>query len=259
MSFTSQSRSGVDQVETETVSFLTRKFARSGSLSATDARLLDNVPVHIRDVGRDQDLVREGDHSPHCILLIEGFACRYRTLSDGRRQIVSFHVSGDFLDLQGYLLDRLDHGIGTLTPSKIGQISHTAIEELLESKSLTRRLWRETVVDGAIHREWLVNVGRRTAYQRVAHIFCELVTRLQAVGLARNGACDLPLTQGELADATGLSTVHVNRVIQELRRDGLITLRGRVFSAIDWEGLKRAAEVDPNYLKLLGHRHEPPG
>lgn len=244
-------------MDTQTASFLTRKFERSGSLSGADARLLDAVPLSIRDVGRDQDLVREGDHSPHCIVLIEGFACRYRSLSDGRRQIVSFHISGDFLDLQGYLLDRLDHGIGTLTFSRIGQIPHSAIEELLKSPSLTRRLWRETVVDGAIHREWLVNVGRRSAYQRVAHIFCELVTRLQAVGLARNGACDLPLTQGELADATGLSTVHVNRVIQELRRDGLITLRGRVFSALDWEGLKRAAEVDPHYLELLAGRSRP--
>jgi CRP-like cAMP-binding protein len=214
--------------------------------------------MSIREVGRDQDLVREGDHSPHCLVLIEGFACRYRTLSDGRRQIVSFHIAGDFLDLQGYLLQRLDHGFGTLTPSRIGLIPHTAIEELLERPSLVKRLWRETVVDGAIHREWLVNVGRRTAYQRVAHIFCELVTRLQGAGLARDGACDLPLTQGELADATGLSTVHVNRVIQELRRDGLIILRGRVFTALDWEGLKRAAEVDPSYLDLLSKRHETP-
>lgn len=241
-------------MDAQAVPFLTRKFTRGGPISAADARLLDAVPITVRDVGRDQDLVREGDHSPHCIVLIEGFACRYRTLSDGRRQIVSFHVAGDFLDLQGYLLERLDHGIGTLTPSKIGQIPHTAIEDLLQSPSLTRRLWRETVVDGVIHREWLVNVGRRSAYQRVAHIFCELVTRLQAVGLARDGACDLPLTQGELADASGLSTVHVNRVIQELRRDGLITLRGRVFSALDWEGLKRAAEVDPTYLELLSKR-----
>lgn len=217
-------------------------------------RLLDSVPVTVRDVARDQDLVREGEHSPSCILLQEGFACRYRTLSDGRRQIVSFHIAGDFLDLQGYLLDRLDHGIGTLTPSRIGMIPHSALETLMESPTITRCLWRETVIDGAIHREWLVNVGRRTAYQRVAHIFCELVTRLQAVGLAREGVCDLPLTQSELADATGLSTVHVNRIIQELRRDGLITLKGRVFAAHDWAGLKNAAEVDPAYLELLSSR-----
>lgn len=245
-------------METQALSYLARKFRGTGRLSDVELGMLDAVPMPMRDVGRDQDLVREGDHSPNCILLLDGFACRYRTLSDGRRQIVSFHIAGDFLDLQGYLLDRLDHGIGTLTPSKIGMIPHTAIGELLRSPTITRLLWRETVIDGAIHREWLVNVGRRTAYQRVAHIFCELVTRLQAVGLAHGGACDLPLTQSELADATGLSTVHVNRVIQELRRDELITLRGRVFSALDWAGLKRAAEVDPNYLELLASRHRPP-
>ncbi len=238
----------------QAVGFLTRKIQGSSKLSEAELGMLDAVPMLVRDVGRDQDLVREGEHSPSCILLLEGFACRYRTLSDGRRQIVSFHISGDFLDLQGFLLQRLDHGIGTLTPSKIGLIPHSAIEDLLVSPMITRFLWRETVIDGAIHREWLVNVGRRTAYQRVAHVFCELVTRLQAVGLARDGACDLPLTQSELADATGLSTVHVNRVIQELRRDGLITLRGRVFSALDWAGLKKAAEVDPNYLQLLSSR-----
>lgn len=241
-------------VGTQANSFLAHKFIPSGLLSDAEVLRLDGVPMQVRDVARDQDLVREGEHSPQCILLLEGFACRYRSLSDGRRQIVSFHISGDFLDLQGYLLDRLDHGIGTLTPSRIGLIQHSAIEELMTSPVIARLLWRETVIDGAMHREWLVNVGRRTAYQRVAHVFCELVTRLQAVGLGSDGACDLPLTQSELADATGLSTVHVNRVIQELRRDGLITLKGRVFSAPDWNGLKLAAEVDPHYLALLSTR-----
>ncbi|MBV8912585.1 MAG: winged helix-turn-helix domain-containing protein, partial [Acetobacteraceae bacterium] len=107
-----------------------------------------------------------------------------------------------------------------------------------------------TLVDAAIYREWVLNVGRRTAYQRVAHVLCELATRLQAVGLAKDGACDLPITQGELADATGLSTVHVNRVIQELRRDGLIEMRARNFTARNWEGLKMAAGFDPLYLHL---------
>ncbi len=242
------------QVDGQVNSFLAQKFLPSSLLSPADVARLEAVPMQVREVGRDQDLVREGEHSPQCIVLLDGFACRYRSLSDGRRQIVSFHVPGDFLDLQGFLLDRLDHGIGTLTPSRIGLIAHSSIQELLESPAITRLLWRETVIDGAIHREWLVNVGRRTAYQRVAHVFCELVTRLQAAGLGDDGVCDLPLTQSELADATGLSTVHVNRVIQELRRDGLITLRGRVFRALDWAGLMRAAEVDPKYLKLLSTR-----
>ena len=116
--------------------------------------------------------------------------------------------------------------------------------------SLARLFWHETLVASAIFREWIVNVGRRSAYQRVAHVLCELVTRMEAVGLARDGICDLPLTQSELADATGLSTVHVNRVIQELRRENLIALHSRTFSALNWSGLKAAAEFDAKYLQL---------
>lgn len=237
-------------METDASSILIRKFLAYGSLSAAERKLLDEMVVHARDAGPDQDLVREGDRPQHCIILLEGFACRYRTLSDGRRQILSFHIPGDFLDLQGFLLEQIDHGIATLTPSRIATIPYTVISAMIEHPTLTRLFWRETLVDGAIFREWIVNVGRRTAYQRVAHVLCELCTRLQAVGLARDGVYNLPITQGELADATGLSTVHVNRVIQELRRDELIALRGRTFAALNWERLKSAAGFDPGYLQL---------
>lgn len=206
--------------------------------------------MQMRDVAADQDLVREGDRPQTCMLLVEGFAARYRTLSDGRRQILSFHIAGDFMDLQGLTLTRLDHSISTLTACRVAMFTHGAITDLLTDPGLTRVLWHEAMVDSAIFREWIVNVGRRSAYQRVAHVLCELVTRMEAVGLAHDGICDLPLTQGELADATGLSTVHVNRVIQELRRENLITLRSRTFSALNWSGLKVAAEFDANYLQL---------
>lgn len=212
--------------------------------------MLDGVPIQVRDIAADQDLVREGDRPQNCMLLVEGFAARYRTLSDGRRQILSFHIPGDFMDLQSLTLTRLDHSIGTLTASRVALFTHGAMNDLLLDPGLTRILWHEAMVDSAITREWIVNVGRRSAYQRVAHVLCELVTRMEAVGLAHDGICDLPLTQGELADATGLSTVHVNRVIQELRRESLITLRSRTFSALNWSGLKSAAEFDASYLQL---------
>lgn len=232
-------------------SILVRKLSELGPLTPGERKLLEGMALHVRDVGRDRDLVREGDRPGHCLLLLDGFACRYRTLADGRRQILSFHIAGDFMDLQGYLLGRLDHSIATLTPSKIGTIPHSALAAAAEHPNLARLLWRDTLIDGAVFREWIVNVGRRTAYQRVAHVLCELATRLQHIGRARDGICDLPITQGELADATGLSTVHVNRVIQELRRDGLIELRGRSFTALDWEGLKSAAGFDPSYLQFV--------
>ena len=237
-------------MDMQSTSVLVRKLSTLGPLTDGERALLETFPIHVREIGRDRDLVREGERASHCILLLEGFACRYRTLADGRRQIVSFHIPGDFMDLQGYVLQRLDHSIAALTASKIAVIPYAVIAEMIEHPNLTRLLWRDTVIDGAIHREWIVNLGRRTAYQRIAHVLCELVTRLEAIGLATGGACDLPLTQSELADATGLSTVHVNRVIQELRRDGLIELRGRTFTALKWDELKSAAEFDPFYLQI---------
>jgi CRP-like cAMP-binding protein len=237
-------------VDDDYTSVLTHKLSSRAKLSAREIRILDAVPFQTRDVAADQDLAREGDRPSVCILLVDGFAARYRTLADGRRQILSFQIAGDFMDLQSFTLDRLDHSIGTLTSSRVAIFSHSSISELIAEPSLARLFWHETLVDSAIFREWIVNVGRRNAYQRVAHVLCELVTRMEAVGLARDGICDLPLTQSELADATGLSTVHVNRVIQELRRENLITLRSRTFSALNWTGLKMAAEFDASYLQL---------
>ena len=239
------------------ISVLSHKLSSRAKLSARDIQVLDSVPFQLREIGADQDLVREGDRPSTCILLVDGFAARYRTIADGRRQILSFQIAGDFMDLQSFTLDRLDHSIVTLTASRIAVFSHASISGLFTEPSLARLFWHETLIDSAIFREWIVNVGRRNAFQRVAHVLCELVTRMEAVGLARDGICDLPLTQSELADATGLSTVHVNRVIQELRRENLITLRSRTFSALNWSGLKVAAEFDAGYLQLKPSRLDP--
>jgi CRP-like cAMP-binding protein len=229
---------------------LIRKLSALGTLGPQESRLLEETPLHMREVGPDQDIVREGDRPGQCLLLIEGFCCRYKTLADGRRQIVSFNIPTDFLDLPGFLLTVLDHNIASLTHVRLATIPHAAMLEWVQQPNLALLLWRDAMIDAAIYREWVLNVGRRTAYQRVAHVLCELATRLQAVGLASDGVCDLPITQGELADATGLSTVHVNRVVQELRRDGLIEMRGRSFAARNWSGLKAAAGFDPTYLQL---------
>jgi len=237
-------------MDLQPINALMRKLNSLGPLTEPERRLMDDVVLHVRDVGPDQDLAREGERPGQCLLLLDGFCCRYKALADGRRQIVSFNISGDFLDLPGFVLTGLDHSISTLTQVRLAAIPHAVIGEWGRHPNLALLLWRDTVVDAAIYREWVLNVGRRSAYQRVAHVLCELATRLQAVGLARSGVCDLPIIQSELADATGLSTVHVNRVIQELRRDGLIELRGRSFAARDWEGLKLAAGFDPNYLHL---------
>ena len=237
-------------MDSDTTSVLTHKLSLRAKFSSREARILDAIPFQLRDIAADQEIAHEGDRPSVCILLVEGFAARYRTLTDGRRQILSFQIAGDFMDLESFTLNRLDHSIGTLTTSRVAIFANSSISEVIADPAIARLFWHEVEVGGAIFREWIVNIGRRNAFQRVAHVLCELVTRMEAVGLAHDGICDLPLTQSELADATGLSTVHVNRVIQELRRENLITLRSRTFSALNWSGLKLAAEFDATYLQL---------
>lgn len=238
---------------------LTRKLSQLGPLSVEEQRLIDDLPVNVRDVGSDIDLVRERERSESCLVLLEGFCCRYKMLADGRRQIVSFNIPGDFLDLPRLILDRSDHNVGTLTPVRVGSVPRRALAELSSAPNLWRLLWLDTLLDAAIYSEWVLNIGRRNARQRVAHLLCELITRLRAVGLAESARCDLPITQGELADATGLSTVHVNRVVQELRREGLIAMKGRNFTALNWDRLTLAAGFDASYLQLPTATADRPG
>ena len=194
-----------------------RKLERLGPLTDEERRTLEDLPLSVRRVDTDRDLVRDGQRPSHCLLLLEGFSCRYKVLADGGRQITSFHIPGDIVDLTGLLLGRMDHGIGTLTPVRVAPIPQAAILDWMgRHPGLARLLWRDTMVDAAVFREWVVDVGRRSARQRVAHPLCELVTRLRAAGLARDRGCGLPITQAELADATGLSAVPVNRTLQEL-------------------------------------------
>ena len=169
-------------------------------------------------------------------------------MQDGQRQIMSFHFPGDILDLSGLLLGKLDHGIGTLTPVEVAPIAHTTLLGWIEQHpGLGRLLWQDTLADAAVFREWVVNVGRRPALARTAHLLCEMVARLQAVGL-EDQAFDLPITAIELADSTGLSVVHVNRVLQELRAKRLVEGRGETLAVLDWDGLRRVAGFDPDYL-----------
>jgi CRP-like cAMP-binding protein len=176
---------------------------------------------------------------------------RYKVLDEGKRQISAFHVAGDMPDLQGLHLSVMDHNLGALTRVTALSVPHEALRELLlRIPELNAPFWRDTLVDAAIFREWVANVGRRPAYQRLAHLFCELYLKQVAVGLARDGRCPMPVTQVDLADATGLTSVHVNRTLRELRRDGLIELRGKRLEIPDWPRLVAAASFNPAYLHL---------
>ncbi len=227
---------------------LIRKLDQLGSLSEAEKQALTSFPLNVRLIGADLDLIRAGDHPSDCQLILEGFVCRYKTIEDGRWQIVSFHIPGDIVDLNSLSLGQMDHNVATLTQVKVASIPHAILLEWMRNHPhFARLLWRDTLIDAFIFREWVLNVGRRSAIERIAHLLCEMVTRLRAVGLE----CDLPITQAKLADATGLSAVHVNRTVQELQGDGLIELSGKTVAMLDWERLKRTAGFDPGYLHQL--------
>jgi CRP-like cAMP-binding protein len=220
-------------------------------LSEDEKDVLRNVSGTIKTVGPRQDLVREGDRPSECCLILEGFAYRYKLTEEGKRQIFSFHIPGDIPDLQSLHIDVMDHSLSSLTTCKAMFISHESVRNLMQGcPRISDAFWRDTLIDAAVFREWILNLGRREAYERMAHLLCEFYVRLKAVGLTNGDACDMPFTQAELADATGLSTVHVNRTLQELRGDGLITLRAGSLSVLDWNRLREAGEFDPTYLHL---------
>lgn len=230
---------------------LLRKLETIVALSAEERQALEGVAGTVRHVAADHDILRDGDRPGECCLMLEGFACRYKLTRAGKRQIFSFHIAGDIPDLHSLHLSVMDHSLGTLTPSRLAFIPHDAIRDLAARfPRLGAAFWRDTLIDAAAFREWMLGLGRREAYARIAHLLCELFVRLEAVGLARAGAFDLPITQAELGDALGLSTVHVNRTLQELRRDGLIATRGATVAVRDWDRLKAAGEFDPAYLHL---------
>ncbi|MEA3009219.1 MAG: hypothetical protein QOJ91_911 [Sphingomonadales bacterium] len=205
----------------------------------------------IREYPAGRAIVRTGTTLSASTLLIEGIVCRYKDLADGQRQIMELHVAGDFVDLHGFLLKQLDHNVGSMTPIRVASVPHDALRGITETNPhLGRMLWFSTLLDAAIHREKILSIGRRSAMARIAHIFCELLVRLRMVGLATDAGYDLPLTQADLADVTGLTSVHVNRMLKKLRDDKLLTFRGGTVTIEDWERLKRVAEFDPTYLHL---------
>ncbi len=220
-------------------------------LSDDEKKVLENAVARIRVVEADDDVLREGDRPAESSLLLEGFAARYKIVSNGRRQISALHVAGDFIDLHSFLLKTMDHGVVALTNCRIALVPHATLEKISdEYPHLTRLLWLNTLIDGAIHREWLTAMGRLSATAHMAHLICELYLRLKVIGRADGDTIQLPVTQAELGDTLGLSTVHVNRVLQELRKEGLIRFQGDALTILDWDRLKKVGEFTSTYLSL---------
>jgi len=232
-------------------SLLAQKLGVRDELTPDELRALDRAVSRVREVKADDDIVPAGQHLSESCLLLEGMSARYKLLGDGRRQITAVHVPGDFVDLHSFLLKVLDHGVLALNACTIAVVPHQALKQITEtSPHLTRMLWLSTLLDAAIHREWIANMGQRPALERTAHLFCELFKRLEAVGKTEGMGFRFPLTQSELSDTLGLSLVHMNRVIQALRAQRLVTWEGRVLTILDWDRLCGLAGFDPAYLYL---------
>lgn len=233
------------------LSCMMRKFELRAPLAVEDRAALSALPVRRITLERLRYLVREGDRPDQSCLLLAGFAFRQKLTSDGARQILSIHIPGDFVDLQGSLLNLADHNVQALTRCEVGVIARSDLRALfLDRPAIAQALWIDTLIDGSIFREWIVNLGRRSAIGRIAHLLCELARRLRSAGLADNYSYQLPMSQEELADATGLTPVHVNRMLRDLDRTGLIHRKSRNIVITDWEGLSELGDFSENYLHL---------
>lgn len=218
-------------------------------LGAEDKRLLNSVIRDARSVPAGTDLAREGDKPTSVHLIMDGFACRYKFTAEGNRQIMAYLLPGDFCDLHVFVLKQMDHSIATLSDCTAVDIPREKILELLQRPKLSLALWCAALVDAAVLREWLVNIGQRRAGQRLAHVLCELLLRLRIVGLA-DRSYELPLSQKDLADTIGVSNVHLNRVLQDLRRENLISWKNEVLVIKDIDRLMEFSGFNPNYLHI---------
>ena len=218
-------------------------------LSNEEKQVLEDGIESVRQVPARKQLVRAGDLIETSTLLIEGFVCRYMDDRAGHRQLVAVHVPGDFVDLHAFPMKRLDHDIATLGPVKIACFEHRTLQSITERyPHLTQKLWFSTLLDAAMHREWIFRLGRLGAEGRVAHLFCELNARLEMVGMAAEGRYMLPMTQPDLAEASGLTGVHVNRVLRALREKNLLTFKAGEVNILDRKALAAVAEFEPQYL-----------
>ena len=231
---------------------LVTKLGKFVRLASADVAMIETVSQRrVRSLEPREDIIREGERPEHLNLILSGWACRYKVLEDGRRQVIAFFLPGDLCDPNVFVLREMDHSIGAITGVTLSEISRDGFEELmLAHPRVQQALWWESLVNAATQREWAVNLGQRDATERIAHLFCELFLRLHSAGLGHDDTVEMPLTQVELGDATGLSAVHVNRTLQDLRRSGLIVLKGRSLSIPDFDALKEAALFNANYLHL---------
>lgn len=236
---------------------LERKLRLYSSLSDADQAWLGDAVRPVKQVPAGSDIVVEGDDPRSVCIILDGWAGRCRNFPDGRRQITSILLPGDSCDPYVFVFDRRDHTITALSHVAVAYIPSTTFAELqTRSSALERAFHCDALVSAAIQRELAASLGRRTGLERLAHLFCELHARLMAIGLAKETGCKIPLSQNDMADVLGQTSVHISRMLGALRETGLISLKDRYLTIHDAKGLARLAHFDPLYLHSL---HAPNG
>lgn len=224
---------------------------RDPTVSEGEETALRGVFSEVIQFEDDHDIVRTHDRMTQSHLLLEGWAFRYVALGDGRRQILAIHVPGDFVDLHSFPLQVMDHSVATFTRCRVAIAPHSRLRDVTqEYPHLSRLFWLSTLIDAAVHRQWLAG-GQRSALERAAHLLCELYVRLETVGSAKDFTFAMPMSQIEFADALSISSVHTNRVLQELRNEGAVSWQHREVRILNWQRLAGLAEFDPTYLNLF--------
>lgn len=225
------------------------KLSAASTLSLDDGEKLAALCKRVRTAAAKSDIISEGERPGHVHIMLEGWAARCKALQDGSRQITAFLIPGDFCDLHVSILRQMDHSIVAVTDACFACVSSEVMDDLpIAHPELGRALWRATLIDEAILRSWIVNIGRREGRERIAHLFCELYARLSLVGLVDGNQFALPLTQDVIADATGLTPMHVSRLLKRLRGENLITLGDGYLTINDIGRLRDVASFDPSYL-----------
>lgn len=239
---------------THHIELLLRKIALLEHLDDDEQAAIASLPFELENVPAHRMLIREGSHVTHCSLLVRGFACRHKMARTGKRQIVAFHMAGDMMDLQHALLSRADHNLQMITDGIVGWVPIKTLKAVCRDyPRIAEAFAKDALIDASIFREWVLNVGSRDAKTRVAHMLCEFVARREAMGISPVEAMRLPMTQEQIGDATGLTAVHVNRMLRLLSEEGAFRHEGRELVISDWPMLKAVADFDAAYLHGLAH------
>lgn len=234
---------------------LIRRLETIGTVPPRGRDALMRLPLLERNLSKGQEIVADGETSSHCCMVLDGYVYRSKTLVTGDRQIFSLHLAGDVPDLHSLHLQRMDHNLAAMSDCRVAHIPHTAVHTLLEdAPELTGLFWRLTTIDAAAFRAWMLMLGQAEAVPRMAHLFCELFTRAAMAGINNDHSFELPLTQNDLADILGISLVHANRTLQELRLARLVEFQNQTLTVLRWEELRRVGQFDPAYLHLLDQR-----